>query len=61
MMWTLNARRDIRAGDKDIVFSHGVNVSRWGVSSQRCTETEITDEAGIDSAKTTTLRLESTI
>jgi len=29
MMWTLNARREIRAEDKDLVFSHGANVAGW--------------------------------
>jgi hypothetical protein len=34
MMWTLNARRDILAEDKDLVFSHGANIAGWRV--MRC-------------------------
>jgi hypothetical protein len=33
MMWTLNARREIRAGDADLVFSHGANLDGWKVRS----------------------------
>ena len=39
MMWTLNARRDLRAGDMNVVLSQGANanVSGWEVSASVAT------------------------
>ena len=31
MMWTLNSRRDLRAGDVDLEFSHCANLDGWKV------------------------------